>query len=124
MPEATVSSIASQYISHLDMSMLLNLEGQERTEKEFEALCKESGFSNFQVVVIQENSGKFKGIGMWKLPIGFVNEGEDLCTSVIRELKEETGVETEFVEVLAFRLKNCLVLANSPTYEDIIVLDV
>ncbi|KAK7833409.1 caffeic acid 3-o-methyltransferase [Quercus suber] len=50
MPEATVSSIASQYISHLDMSMLLNLEGQERTEKEFEALCKESGFSSFQVV--------------------------------------------------------------------------
>ncbi|XP_030951473.1 caffeic acid 3-O-methyltransferase-like [Quercus lobata] len=50
MPEATVSSMASQYISRLDVSMLLNLEGQERTEKEFEALCKESGFSKFQVV--------------------------------------------------------------------------
>ncbi|XP_075674930.1 caffeic acid 3-O-methyltransferase 1-like [Castanea sativa] len=50
MPEATESSLASQYISRLDMSMLLNLEGQERTEKEYEALCKESGFSNFQVV--------------------------------------------------------------------------
>nr|POE55165.1 caffeic acid 3-o-methyltransferase 1 [Quercus suber] len=50
MLEATVSSMASQYISRLDISMLLNLEGQERTEKEFEALCKESGFSNFQVV--------------------------------------------------------------------------
>ncbi|KAK9995025.1 hypothetical protein SO802_024728 [Lithocarpus litseifolius] len=43
-----------------------------------------------------------KGIGVWKLPTGFVNEGEELCTSVIREVKEETGVETEFVEVLAF----------------------
>ena len=50
MPEATVSSMASQYISRLDISMLSNLEGQERTEKEFEALGKESGFSNFQVV--------------------------------------------------------------------------
>nr|XP_023917428.1 nudix hydrolase 7-like isoform X1 [Quercus suber] len=56
-----------------------------------------------EVLVVQENSGKFKGTGVWKLPTGVVNEGEDLCTSVIREVKEETGVETEFVEVLAFR---------------------
>ena len=49
MPEATESSMASQYISCLDSGMLLNLEGQERTEKEFKALCKESRFSNFQV---------------------------------------------------------------------------
>ena len=32
-------------------------------------------------------------------------------------------VETEFVEVLAFRLENCLLLSNSPAFEDIIVLD-
>ncbi|KAK7817141.1 nudix hydrolase 7 [Quercus suber] len=44
-----------------------------------------------EVLVVQENSGKFKGTGVWKLPTGVVNEGEDLCTSVIREVKEETG---------------------------------
>ncbi|KAF3958131.1 hypothetical protein CMV_016925 [Castanea mollissima] len=52
----------------------------------------------------------------------FLFRGEDICPSVLRGVKEETGVEAEFVEV--FRLKYCLVLANSPAYEDIIVLDV
>ncbi|KAF3958134.1 hypothetical protein CMV_016927 [Castanea mollissima] len=28
-----------------------------------------------KVVVVQENSGKFKGTGVWKLPTGVVNEG-------------------------------------------------
>ena len=51
MPEAPESSMASQYISGFDNAMLLHLEGQERTKKEYEALCKGSGFSNIQVVV-------------------------------------------------------------------------
>ena len=50
MPGAPESSMASQYISRLDNAMLFNLDGHERTEKEFETLCKGSGFSNFQVV--------------------------------------------------------------------------
>nr|POE53074.1 caffeic acid 3-o-methyltransferase [Quercus suber] len=50
MPEAPESSKASQYVSRLDNAMLLHLEGQERTKKEFESLCKGSGFSNFQIV--------------------------------------------------------------------------
>ena len=36
------------------------------------------------MVVVQENSGKFKGIGVWKLLTGFVNEvsySEDKKTS-------------------------------------------
>ena len=36
------------------------------------------------MVVVQQNSGKFKGIGLWKLPSGFVNEvsfSEDKKTS-------------------------------------------
>ncbi|XP_065615742.1 nudix hydrolase 7 isoform X2 [Quercus suber] len=55
------------------------------------------------VLVVQEISGKFKGTGVWKFPTGVVNEGEDFCTAAIREVKEETGIDTEFVEVLAFR---------------------
>lgn len=49
MPEAPESSKASQYVSRLDIAML-HVEGQERTKKEFESLCKGSGFSNFQIV--------------------------------------------------------------------------
>ncbi|CAI8599204.1 unnamed protein product [Vicia faba] len=56
-----------------------------------------------EVLVVQETSGRFGGTGVWKMPTGAVNEGEDICDAVIREVKEETGVETEFVEVLAFR---------------------
>ncbi|OIW16448.1 hypothetical protein TanjilG_19164 [Lupinus angustifolius] len=51
----------------------------------------------------EEKDGKFKGTGVWKMPTGVVNEGEDICAAAIREVKEETGVETEFVEILAFR---------------------
>ncbi|KAF5741365.1 nudix hydrolase 2-like [Tripterygium wilfordii] len=56
-----------------------------------------------EVLVVQEKGGKFKGTGVWKFPTGVVNEGEDICESAVREVKEETGVDTEFVEVLAFR---------------------
>ncbi|RVW95105.1 Nudix hydrolase 2 [Vitis vinifera] len=55
-----------------------------------------------KVLVVQENSGIFKGTGVWKLPTGVVNEGEDICTAAIREVEEETGIKTEFVEVLSF----------------------
>jgi ADP-ribose pyrophosphatase YjhB (NUDIX family) len=56
-----------------------------------------------EVLVVQEISGKFVGTGVWKMPTGVVDEGEDICDAAIREVKEETGLETEFVEVLAFR---------------------
>ncbi|KAJ9169924.1 hypothetical protein P3X46_018066 [Hevea brasiliensis] len=59
--------------------------------------------NNREVLVVQERSGGFKGTGLWKLPTGVVNEGEDICEAAIREVKEETGIEAEFVEVLAFR---------------------
>lgn len=59
--------------------------------------------NNGEVLVVQEKSGGFKGTGLWKLPTGVVNEGEDICEAAIREVKEETGIEAEFVEILAFR---------------------
>ncbi|XP_010069708.2 nudix hydrolase 7 isoform X1 [Eucalyptus grandis] len=56
-----------------------------------------------EVLVVQEHSGWFQGKGVWKLPTGVVNEGEDICDAVVREVKEETGVDTKFVEILCFR---------------------
>ncbi|KAL8243340.1 hypothetical protein R6Q59_009598 [Mikania micrantha] len=56
-----------------------------------------------EILVVQEKNGKMRGTGIWKIPTGIVEEGEDISAGVIREVKEETGIDTEFVEVLAFR---------------------
>lgn len=56
-----------------------------------------------EVLVVQENSGHFRRTGVWKFPTGVVDQGEDICAAAVREVKEETGVDSEFVEVLAFR---------------------
>ncbi|KAG2678248.1 hypothetical protein I3760_12G135100 [Carya illinoinensis] len=56
-----------------------------------------------ELLVVQEKSGKFKGTGVWKIPTGVVDEGENVCEAARREVKEETGIDTEFLEVLAVR---------------------
>ncbi|XP_068641569.1 nudix hydrolase 10-like isoform X2 [Aristolochia californica] len=55
-----------------------------------------------EVLVVQEKSGRFRGTGIWKFPTGVIDEGEDIFAGAIREVKEETGIDTEFTEVLAF----------------------
>ena len=39
----------------------------------------------------------------WKLPGGLVDPGEDIAAAAVREVKEETGVDAEFVSIAAFR---------------------
>ncbi|KAF3674849.1 Nudix hydrolase 2 [Capsicum annuum] len=56
-----------------------------------------------EVLVVQEKSGRFRGTGVWKFPTGVVDEGEDICDAAVREVKEETGVDAKFIEILAFR---------------------
>ncbi|XP_028201018.1 nudix hydrolase 10-like [Glycine soja] len=55
-----------------------------------------------EVLVVQEKRGIFHEIGLWKIPTGIVEAGEELLAAAVREVKEETGIDTEFVE-LAFR---------------------
>ncbi|KAE8100274.1 hypothetical protein FH972_018189 [Carpinus fangiana] len=50
MPEAPESTDAAKFVSTIDNSMLAIFGGKERTEKEFEAMSKTSGFSGFQVI--------------------------------------------------------------------------
>ncbi|XP_059663549.1 nudix hydrolase 2 [Cornus florida] len=58
---------------------------------------------NKEVLVVQEKSGRFRGTGVWKFPTGVVEEGEDICDAAVREVKEETGIDSKFLEILAFR---------------------
>ncbi|XP_057529439.1 nudix hydrolase 2-like isoform X2 [Amaranthus tricolor] len=44
-----------------------------------------------EILVVQENSGRFRGTGIWKIPTGVVDEGEDISVAAVREVKEETG---------------------------------
>ncbi|KAJ7963615.1 Nudix family hydrolase [Quillaja saponaria] len=66
-----------------------------------------------EVLVVQEKSGRFQGLGVWKIPTGVVDAGEELFMTAIREVKEETGIDTEFVEVLAFRQAHKLFFGKS-----------
>ncbi|XP_023634713.1 nudix hydrolase 10 isoform X2 [Capsella rubella] len=50
----------------------------------------------------EEKYGTLRGTGVWKIPTGVVDEGEDIFAAAIREVKEETGIDTEFLEILAF----------------------
>ncbi|XP_031106014.1 nudix hydrolase 2-like [Ipomoea triloba] len=56
-----------------------------------------------QILVVQENGGMFAGTGIWKMPTGVVEQGEDICAAAVREVQEETGIDTKFVELLTFR---------------------
>lgn len=55
---------------------------------------------NEKVLVVQE---RYLYTPHWKLPGGLADPGEDVPTTAIREVLEETGIETEFVCILAFR---------------------
>ncbi|TVU14993.1 hypothetical protein EJB05_38491 [Eragrostis curvula] len=56
-----------------------------------------------EVLVVQEKYCGSSLDGAWKLPTGFIHASEEIYTGAIREVKEETGVDTEFVDVVAFR---------------------
>ncbi|XP_010484743.1 PREDICTED: nudix hydrolase 8-like [Camelina sativa] len=56
-----------------------------------------------EVLVVQEKYCAPSITGLWKLPTGFINESEEIFSGAVREVKEETGVDTEFLEVIAFR---------------------
>ncbi len=55
---------------------------------------------NNNVLVVKERYGPERG---FRLPGGGVNKGENLWQAAIREVKEETGIDTKFCKLVAFR---------------------
>ena len=56
-----------------------------------------------KLLVVQEKNGPLRGTGIWKIPTGLLDAKEDIHLASCREVLEETGIETEFVGLLAFR---------------------
>eukprot|EP01117_Protostelium_nocturnum_P002647 TRINITY_DN13436_c0_g1_i1.p1 TRINITY_DN13436_c0_g1~~TRINITY_DN13436_c0_g1_i1.p1 ORF type:complete len:290 (+),score=127.47 TRINITY_DN13436_c0_g1_i1:82-951(+) len=57
-----------------------------------------------KVLVIQEKNGPIKGF--WKIPGGTVDSGEEIYEAAMREVFEETGIRTEFQNIVCFRQSN------------------
>ncbi|MBB4826992.1 ADP-ribose pyrophosphatase YjhB (NUDIX family) [Sporosarcina luteola] len=56
---------------------------------------------NGEWLVVKKTYGGLKGF--WSLPAGFVEGGETADQAAIREVKEETGIESELVGMIGFR---------------------
>lgn len=55
------------------------------------------------LLVVSERYRRNRNRPHWKLPGGALHPGEHLAEGVVREVREETGVETEFSHLAAFR---------------------
>uniref|UniRef100_A0A0D9VDZ3 Nudix hydrolase domain-containing protein n=1 Tax=Leersia perrieri TaxID=77586 RepID=A0A0D9VDZ3_9ORYZ len=56
-----------------------------------------------EVLVVKEGKCPPHCSGIWKIPTGFIDKFEDLFSGAIREVREETGIESCFGDVVAFR---------------------
>ncbi|KAL4527793.1 hypothetical protein Ndes2526B_g08539 [Nannochloris sp. 'desiccata'] len=69
-----------------------------------------------RVLVVQEKNGPLKGKGVWKMPTGLVQAGEDITEAAQREVEEETGIKTKFHSVLAMRQAHGLAFGKSDMF--------
>lgn len=57
--------------------------------------------SKGQWLVVKKRYGGLHG--KWSLPAGFVHGNETIDQAVLREVKEETGVDCQLIEMIGFR---------------------
>jgi len=57
-----------------------------------------------KILMVQEGWGNFKG--MWNMPAGKLEEGENIFDGAIREMKEETGYDVKLTGLVD--IKNCI----------------
>jgi ADP-ribose pyrophosphatase YjhB (NUDIX family) len=62
---------------------------------------------------VQAKNGPFRETEIWEVPSGLLSQGEDLSAGAVRKVKEETGIETDFVKVIGFRHTHKVVYEKS-----------
>jgi ADP-ribose pyrophosphatase YjhB (NUDIX family) len=72
--------------------------------------------SEGRILLVQEKNGPLKGSGIWKLPTGLADPGEDISDAAIREVHEETGIHTEFEKILCFRQAHKIIFDKSDLF--------
>lgn len=68
-----------------------------------------------EILVIEERF-KFQNKPHWKLPGGYVDPGEFIAAAAVREVMEETGIQTEFKSLIAFRQSHQMSFGCSDLY--------
>jgi ADP-ribose pyrophosphatase YjhB (NUDIX family) len=69
-----------------------------------------------KILLVQEKSGPLRGTGVWKIPTGLVEAGENLAVAAQREVEEETGIQTEFLKLLCFRHAHNILFGKSDLF--------
>lgn len=69
-----------------------------------------------KLLVVQEKSGPLRGTGVWKIPTGLVDAGEEISDAAMREVEEETGIKTTFQKVLCFRHAHSMLFGKSDIF--------
>ncbi|KAJ1418571.1 NUDIX hydrolase domain-like protein [Ochromonadaceae sp. CCMP2298] len=68
------------------------------------------------LLLVQEKNGPLKGTGLWKVPTGLADQGEDIADAAVREVWEETGVRADFEGILNFRQAHGQAFGKSDLY--------
>ncbi|MEL0623618.1 NUDIX domain-containing protein [Marinomonas arenicola] len=66
-----------------------------------------------ELLVMRDNWSNYRG---YKLPGGYIEQGENIEEAVVREVLEETGVSTEFDAVLGLRTRHPVQFDKSNLY--------
>ncbi|KAF3788716.1 Nudix hydrolase 8 [Nymphaea thermarum] len=69
-----------------------------------------------KILVVQEKQCNLACSGVWKLPTGVIHKSEEIFAGAIREVKEETGIDTDFLEMIAFRHAHCVAFEKSDLF--------
>lgn len=69
-----------------------------------------------KMLLVQEKSGPLRGTGIWKMPTGLSDAGEDISDAATREVMEETGISCDFISILAIRQNHGVLFGKSDLF--------